>query len=57
MPAKKPSRSPRRSGAVLVLLTPDERARARSVAEAQGMALGTWIRVLVLREAARPNST
>jgi hypothetical protein len=50
-PARKPAKSPRRSGAVLVLLTPEERENARRIAEGQGMPLGTWIRVLILRAA------
>ncbi len=51
-PKAKPARSPRRSGAVLVLLTPEEREKLRAVAEAAGMPLGTWLRVTALAAAA-----
>lgn len=50
-PAPRP-RTPRRSGAVLVLLTPEERGRMRAVASAAGMPLGTWLRVLGLAASA-----
>jgi len=52
--AKKPPRSPRRSGAVLVLLTPEERERCRTHAmAATGLGLGPWLRMIALREATR----
>lgn len=47
-PAKKPARSPRRSGAVLVLLTPEERERLKGAAAREGMGLGPWLRRLGL---------
>jgi hypothetical protein len=49
-PAKKPARSPRRSGAVLVLLTPEERKRLRAAAARVGLGLGPWFRFLAIRE-------
>jgi uncharacterized protein (DUF1778 family) len=49
--AQNPKRSPRRSGAVLVLLTPDERDEIRAAAERDDRPLTAWIRRVALREA------
>lgn len=46
-----PRRSPRRAGAVLVLLTVEERKRLQEAAAGAGLGLGPWIRMLALREA------
>lgn len=45
---ERPRRSPRRSGAVLVLLTPGERESLRALAAAAGLGLGPWLRSLAL---------
>ncbi len=50
---KKPARSPRRSGAVLILLTPEERERLREAAATAGLGLGPWLRSLGLAAARR----
>lgn len=42
-----------RSGALLILFTPDQRAAIHSAALADGLADGAWIRSLALREVAR----
>lgn len=54
MAARKPQRSPRRRGAVLLLLTPEEREEMRTRAAAVGLALAPWMRTTLLREARRP---
>jgi hypothetical protein len=46
-------RPDRRAGAVLVLLTEDERGRLRDAAQRAGLGLGPWLRMLGLREAQR----
>jgi hypothetical protein len=53
MPAGARARSPRRSGAVLVLLTPEERGRLKEAAQREGLGVGPWLRALGLREAGR----
>ncbi len=45
--------SSRRDGALLVLMTPPERKLIDEAAQADGVATGTWLRMLGLREAKR----
>jgi hypothetical protein len=49
-------RGPRRAGAVLLALTVEEKARARSAADRAHTPLAIWIRSLVLRECDRIDS-
>jgi hypothetical protein len=52
-PATKPPRSPRRAGAVLVLLTPEERERVKAAATQAGLAVGPYLRSLALADVER----
>lgn len=45
-------RPPRRLGAVLVLLTPEERERVRAAAARAGLGVSPWLRTIAL-DAAR----
>lgn len=50
----KPARGPRRAGAVLVALTPEEREELRAAAARDDRPLAAWIRHVALK-AARPS--
>lgn len=50
-PAKKRARSPRRSGAVLVLLTPEEREEIRAAADRDERPMTAWLRRVALQAA------
>jgi hypothetical protein len=53
-PAKKPAaKSPRRAGAVLVLLTPEEREEIRAAAERDERPMTAWLRRVALEAARR----
>ena len=47
----KPSRGPRRAGAVLLALTPEEREELRAAAIRDSRPLSAWIRLVALRAA------
>jgi hypothetical protein len=53
---KKPARSPRRAGAILLALTPEERAELRAAAERDSRTLAAWVRLVALRAARAPSS-
>jgi hypothetical protein len=50
-PAKKPPRGPRRAGAVLLALTPEEKETLREAAQRDDRPLAAWIRHVALRAA------
>jgi hypothetical protein len=50
-PARKPAKSPRRAGAVLVLLTPEEREEIRAAADRDERPMSDWIRRCALAAA------
>ena len=54
--AKKPSRSPRRAGAILLALTAEERAELRAAAERDDRPLAAWIRRIALLAARAPTA-
>jgi hypothetical protein len=49
--AKKPPRGPRRAGAVLLALTPEEREEIRAAAERDERPMTAWIRRVALHAA------
>ena len=53
MPSAPRKRSLRRSGAVLVLLSPEEREQIRAAAQRDDRPLTAWMRWVALREAAK----
>jgi hypothetical protein len=55
-PATKPSRGPRRAGAVLLALTPEEREELRAAAEREAMPLAVWARSRLLIAARSPRA-
>jgi hypothetical protein len=55
-PAKKTSRGPRRAGAVLLSLTPEEREELRAAAEREDRPLAAWVRHVALKAARAPTS-
>jgi hypothetical protein len=56
-PPKKPARSPRREGAILLALTAEEREELRAAATREAMPLAVWARSRLLLAARRPPSS
>jgi hypothetical protein len=56
MPGKKPApkktaKTPRREGALLLLMNPEERAQIEDAARRAGLGTGSWIRMVALERA------